>query len=126
MLLGLSAEQSKKLLQFLCNLTTSNKQKSSDQEVNIANMAGIDPSLVSTIYNYNAIYCTCKLGSYTWIIDSGTSYHMSFNAKTLYDLQSLENPNTNVFTKWTQGSGHTLWEAEVNQLDRAASCSSCS
>ena len=75
---GLNADQSKQLLQFISNLTTSNQHTSKEQEPNPSNMAGISPSFISTTYICNAICCICKLGRDTWIIDSGASNHMTF------------------------------------------------
>ena len=86
---GLNAEQTKQLFQFLSNLTASNQQKSNEQDASIANMAGINPLIMTTAYNFNAVCCTCKLGNDVWIIDSGASDHMSFDSKALYDLKPL-------------------------------------
>ena len=55
-------------------------------------MAGVASSLMSSVYNASVIYCTCKLGNDTWILDSGASDHMSFKAKVLNDLRLLEDP----------------------------------
>ena len=47
-LLGLNAEQSKQLYQFLSNLTSTSQPQPSEQEVNVANMAGISSILSNT------------------------------------------------------------------------------
>ena len=69
----------------------SNQQKSNEQDASIANMAGINPLIMTTEYNFNAVCYTYKLGNYVWIIDSGARDHMSFDSKALYDLKPLKN-----------------------------------
>ena len=59
---GLNIEQSKQLYRFLANLTSASQPKTSEQEVNVANMAGISPRLSNT-YNTNAICCSSQLGN---------------------------------------------------------------
>ena len=54
-------------------------------------MAGILSSILNS-YTSNVIYCTCKLKNGTWILDSGASDHMSFDASALHDLQTLNSP----------------------------------
>jgi len=55
---GFNSEQSKQLYQFLPNLTTGNKSKLGESEVNTANMVGILSSLTNA-YNSYAICFTC-------------------------------------------------------------------
>jgi len=88
---GLNPEQSKQLYQFLTNLTSNNTSKSGESEVNTANMAGILSSL-SNVCSSSAICLTCQLGNETWIIDSGASDHMSYDARFLHDLRLLDTP----------------------------------
>jgi len=72
-------------------LTSASQPKTSEQEVNVANMAGISPRL-SNAYNTNAICCSSQLGNDTWILNSGASDHMSYGANILHDLKMFENP----------------------------------
>ena len=44
------------------------------------------------IQNTNVICCSCRLGNDTWILDSGASDHMSYDANILHDLKMLETP----------------------------------
>jgi len=57
----------------------------------MANMVGIS-SILSTTYNANTICCSCQLGNDTWILDSGASDHMSYDANILHDLKMFETP----------------------------------
>jgi len=89
---GLSAEQSKQLLEFISHLTTSNQNQptsSNEHDLSSTNMAGIKSSSTPAAYICNAICCMCKLEKDAWIIDSGASDHMTFDANVLHDLQHL-------------------------------------
>ena len=88
---GLNPDQSKQLYQFLANLTSGNTSKSSEPEVNTANMAGICSSMTA-VHHTNVICFTCQLGNDAWIIDSGASDHMSYDANFLHDLRLLDTP----------------------------------
>ena len=84
---GLSQEQSKRLMQFLTNLTVGNEQKSSTKEatVSAAHMAG-------TIYALSVVHCFYSLHHGSWILDSGASDHMCSDKTLLHDLSILSVP----------------------------------
>ena len=90
---GLNPEQTKQLYQFLSNLTTNGATKPSELEMNATNMEGIFSSLTDASIS-NAICLTCQLGSDIWILDSGASDHMSYDARFLHGLRSLDTPIT--------------------------------
>jgi len=87
---GLNPEQSKQLLQFLTNLTSSNQSTANEHDNSSAHMAGTP--FMKHSYTSNAICCVCTLESGTWILDSGASDHMSHDASLLHDLQLLACP----------------------------------
>jgi len=80
---GLNPDQTKQLYQFLSNLTNNGTTKSGEPEVNTTNMTGIFSSLTATRTS-NAICFTCQLGKDVWILDSGASDHMSYDASFLH------------------------------------------
>ena len=88
---GLNAGQSKQLLQFLSNLTSTGSQKHGEQDSAGAHMAGIVTS-GSSVYDSKFFSCLCTLESGTWILDSGTSDHMSYDLEALDDLQFFKHP----------------------------------
>jgi len=90
---GLNPDQTKQLYQYLANLTSNGATKSSDLEINAANMAGISSSITAASIS-NAKCLTSQLGNDIWILDSGASDHMSHDAKLLHDLKSLVHPIT--------------------------------
>jgi len=90
---GLNPEQCKQLYQFLSNLTNTSTPKANDSEENTANMAGIFSSLIHS-YDFRAICMSCQLKGDIWILDSGASDHMSYDAKYLHNLKPLDTPIT--------------------------------
>ena len=74
-------------------------------------MAGISSSFISAAYIYNAIYCICKLGKDTWIIHSGASDHMNFDATAPHDMQNLKHP-----ISVSLPTGHTVQVTQYQQL----------
>ena len=88
---GLNPEQTKQLYQYLANLTTNGATKASDLEMNATNMAGIFSSITAASIS-NARCFTCQLGNDIWILDSGASDHMSYDARSLHGLRSLDTP----------------------------------
>jgi len=83
MLLGLTQEQSKLLLQFLSTLTSGTKFKSREATVSAADMA-------STCYALNGVHNFSALRKNTWILDSGASECMSSRQSSLHDLCVLD------------------------------------
>ena len=90
---GLNPDQTKQLYHFLTNLTNNGTTKPSEAEVNTANMAGMFSSLAAARTS-NATCFTCQLGNDVWILDSGASDHMSYDASFLHDLRPLDSPIT--------------------------------
>ena len=77
----LNQEQSKQLLAFLSNLTSSTEAKSGDATVSTTHMAGI-------CFALNAMHNFCTFSQDTWIIDLGASEHMCSRQDSLQDLRA--------------------------------------
>lgn len=82
---GVTQDHVAKLIQLL-------KQVKFDHQGGSPSDGTIDANCVGISFSHNCTNSLRHLDDYSWILDSGTTEHMTFNRSLLYNIKSLHSP----------------------------------